>query len=576
MTDKTEKIGRYEIVGNLGEGAMATVSKAFDPEINRTLAIKLLRDERCEDKEYRYRFLREAEASGNLTHPNIVTVYDIGEVNNQPYIAMELLEGETLDKIMESGERLQMTEIIGIGIQLADALGYAHARGIVHRDIKPSNIIRYKERNNIKITDFGIAHMESTNIGQKTRIGMVLGTPQYMSPEQVMGLEVDGRSDLFSVGVILYQLITGEKPFRADTLNSLYFQIMNDEPEPISKKVPDVDPAIRAVVKKLLKKKPQQRYQTGAELASDLSRILHDLKVRQLEEGQPRIIPIRIKWSIAMAVIVTITMLVGLSFAYSKQYQSMASLAQAYGSSLAKFIAFESAEAILIGDWVSIETFVRETQERQQFNDLIIVDHNGAVRGSTDTESAGTPYRMPENTRFLHELDGAEIYDQQMQGSDKAFYFVTPILFQDKEIGRVYLSLSQSSLQGAADLTVLMMIALMIVTVSAVVTVAYLLAHRLSAPIRTLKRSLNEIAHKNFDYRISEQRNDEFGQLYAGFNQMADSLQGPAQQDIEHTRVALPEGVADPEPASQDGDATRVIGSGKGPGSMQMDKKTRD
>src|SRR5690242_1435850 len=177
-----EKIGRFKILEELGRGGMAVVYKAYDPDINRPLAIKVLLEERCGNREYRSRFLAEAKAAGFLSHPNIVTIYDIGEVNDRPYIAMELLEGESLEDDM--GSNRPILDHLAIGIQLAKALDYAHGKGIVHRDIKPSNIIRIKGSNYIKITDFGIARFEDAELTGLTRTGEVLGTPQYMSPEQ--------------------------------------------------------------------------------------------------------------------------------------------------------------------------------------------------------------------------------------------------------------------------------------------------------------------------------------------------------------------------------------------------------
>ena len=182
-----DKIGRFKILEELGRGGMAVVYKAYDPNINRPLAIKVLLEERCADKEYRSRFLAEAKAAGLLSHPNIVTIYDIGEVNDRPYIVMELLEGESLDEYMKSTMARPIRDDLAIGIQLAKALDYAHSKGIVHRDIKPSNIIRLKGSNNIKITDFGIAHIEDPERTRQTQMGEVLGTPQYMSPDRRWG-----------------------------------------------------------------------------------------------------------------------------------------------------------------------------------------------------------------------------------------------------------------------------------------------------------------------------------------------------------------------------------------------------
>lgn len=266
-------LGRYKIIEEVGEGAFAKVYKAYDSEINRMLAIKVLRKDRCMDKEYRSRFLREAKAAGNLSHPNIVIIHDIGEMDDRPYIVMELLEGTPLDQIMKTGAKMPPMDVLNIGIQLANALDYAHGKGIVHRDIKPSNIIQLADSNIFKITDFGIAHMKGLNLEEKTKTGEVLGTPQYMSPEQVLGKKLDGRSDLFSLGVVLYQLLTGRKAFTGETLGTLFLQITTEEPQPIAQIAPEVPRPLSEIVEKLIEKQPQKRFQSGTDLVQALTNI---------------------------------------------------------------------------------------------------------------------------------------------------------------------------------------------------------------------------------------------------------------------------------------------------------------
>jgi serine/threonine protein kinase len=264
-----KEINRYQVRNHIGKGSMADVYEVYDPKTDRLLAIKILREDRREDSEYLQRFFREAKAVGALSHTNIVSIYDIDEFQKRPFIVMEHLKGIPLSELIKSGRRFSFNEIIAIGLQLAMALDYAHSRGIVHRDIKPSNIIIISSNFRVKITDFGIAHFEDPEITMKTRMGDVLGTPQYMSPEQIQGQIVDGRADLFSVGVILYQLLTGERPFSGDTIPTLMYHITTMQPKPLSLG-PDVPRAMRYIVKKLLGKKPEDRYQNGKELAAAL------------------------------------------------------------------------------------------------------------------------------------------------------------------------------------------------------------------------------------------------------------------------------------------------------------------
>jgi serine/threonine-protein kinase len=288
-------VGRYQILEKIGEGAMAAVYKAFDPSINRPLAIKFLRENLCVDPEYRSRFLREAKAAGMLSHPNIVTVFDVGEIEGRPYIAMELVDGEPLGDVAHKGGGLPITEVVDIGIQLAKALDYAHSKGVVHRDIKPNNFLRVKGSTTIKVGDFGIAHIKTTEASEQTRFGTVLGTPNYMSPEQTMGHKVDGRSDLFSAGVVLYELLTGKRPFEGDSVVTVALRIAKEDPPPIDRVRPDVPARLRRIVERCLNKQPEKRFQSGRELADALIKVSRELAEDADEKGRPRMVPLRLK-----------------------------------------------------------------------------------------------------------------------------------------------------------------------------------------------------------------------------------------------------------------------------------------
>ena len=272
IMDNTEikpTLGRYEIVKELGRGAMGTVFLGKDPRINREVAIKTLRYEEIDSEqidEVKKRFFREAEAAGKLSHPNIVTIYDVGEDYDIAYMAMELLDGSDLAKYTKKENLMPIKEIIRIVSCVASALDYAHANGIVHRDIKPANIM-VLNNGEVKVADFGIARVMATS---KTQTGVVLGTPSYMSPEQIAGKKVDGRSDLFSLGVVLYELIAGEKPFNGDSIATLMYNITTTAPQAIKELSPDIPEAVAPIVEKLLSKDVEARYQTGKLLADDL------------------------------------------------------------------------------------------------------------------------------------------------------------------------------------------------------------------------------------------------------------------------------------------------------------------
>ncbi|MBL1278570.1 MAG: protein kinase [Ectothiorhodospiraceae bacterium] len=266
-------LGRYEIESELGRGAMGTVYLGRDPRIGRTVAIKTMAlTEEFESEqleEVRRRFFQEAETAGRLNHPSIVTVYDVGEEHDLAYIAMDYITGNSLEKHIRTDELLSIEQVFSIGIQVAEALGYAHEQKVVHRDVKPGNIIFDAAKSQLKVTDFGIACLTDNS---KTRTGTVLGSPFYMSPEQIAGKKVDGRSDLFSLGVTLYQLFTGYLPFEGDSLTSLMYQITHEKPKGIRKLRPELPTCMTRLINKALEKETDKRFATGQAMADAIKR----------------------------------------------------------------------------------------------------------------------------------------------------------------------------------------------------------------------------------------------------------------------------------------------------------------
>jgi serine/threonine-protein kinase len=261
-------LGRYQVEKELGKGAMGVVYLGKDPKIGRVVAIKTMAlsqefegDELIEVKE---RFFREAETAGRLTHPNIVTIYDAGEEHDLAYIAMEFLKGRDLAPYTKKDTLLPVPQVMSIVARVAEALGYAHQQNVVHRDIKPANIMYEPESDTPKVTDFGIARVTDSS---KTKTGMVLGTPSYMSPEQLAGKKVEGRSDLFSLGVMLYQMLSGTLPFTGESMAQLMFKIANEPHADIRTLNPNLPTCVAAVINKALAKDPEQRYQTGEQMA---------------------------------------------------------------------------------------------------------------------------------------------------------------------------------------------------------------------------------------------------------------------------------------------------------------------
>ena len=279
VANSAQRIGRYEILQELGRGAMGAVYKARDPQIDRTVALKVILTGNLSAQDlqhYKERFYREAQAAGKMSHPGIVTVYDVAEdASGQPYLVMEFVEGTTLDHLLvppgsaPGGERPPLGQLLDIGAQVAEALDYAHRRGVIHRDIKPANILITSE-SKAKIADFGIAKLAGS---QLTQVGQLMGTPAFMSPEQWTGSAVDSRSDLFSLGAVLYWMFTGEKPFAGDTVTAISFKVVQGSPIPARQLNPALPAAIDNILSRCLAKNPEGRYPTGKELAADLEAV---------------------------------------------------------------------------------------------------------------------------------------------------------------------------------------------------------------------------------------------------------------------------------------------------------------
>ena len=303
-----KRLGRYELVEELGRGAMGVVYKARDPKIDRLVAIKVIAPgegpDPTEREQRRDRFQREARAAGRLTHPNIVTIHDVGEDQGRAYLVMELIEGEPFDHILHTRRPLPLDQVLSIADQVASAIDYAHTNSIIHRDIKPANILLTKD-GVAKVTDFGIARIVGT---ETTQTGQISGTPSYMSPEHFSGLKLDGRSDIFSFGAVLYELVSGEQAFPGETISNVMYRIINEDPVPLRRLNPGLPPGLDVCLRKALAKDPARRYAKATDLARDLrtaargealpadSRIAATVKMPSRREVRPRISRRRPLW----------------------------------------------------------------------------------------------------------------------------------------------------------------------------------------------------------------------------------------------------------------------------------------
>jgi len=528
------KIGRYEVAELVGEGAMARVYRARDPDIDRTVAIKLLKDDLCVDKEYVNRFLREARAAGAISHPNIVTIFDVGRHGDTPYITMEFMDEKSLGDVLTENAKMPVKRVLALGMQLARALDHAHRRGIVHRDVKPDNILMMEGAQTVKITDFGIARLDSSDDLQKTNAGTVLGTPRYMSPEQAAGLSVDGRSDLFSLGAILYELLTGKKAFDSNNVATLIFQIMHKDPPQLRTVVPDVPVGLQRIVAKLLAKRADHRFQTGNEVAEALARELTSLNAQEEEVGRNKFMSLRVKWAAmagtAIAIIFTLSMIA----VYYAESRVIRQQVLDSGAALAKFVATQTAVPVLSQNWVPLELFVQDARARGSFDYLVVTDHDHVVKAATVQDLVGKPFMPPAGAAPVMQAEDLTASEVTLPDGKAAFLFDTPILFQKTEIGRIYLGMDRAGMDSVLRSTLLLMSNLGLFTVLSVVAMLYFFGGLLARPIKLLSKSLHDFGAGDLDRRISETRNDEIGQLFTSFNRMADGIHtrfGKGQED---------------------------------------------
>ncbi len=524
-----DSIGRYKLEERIGEGAMADVYRAFDPRINRHLAIKVLKKEFVQDHEYSARFLQEAKAAGALSHPNIVTIYDIGETGGQPYIVMELLDGQPLDAIMLEQKRLKPEQVMAYGIQITQALDYAHAMGVVHRDVKPSNIIVSKDGKSTRLLDFGIARVNNTGdtleMSQSTtQIGAMPGTPRYMSPEQALGQPIDGRSDLYALGVVMYELLTGKKAFSANSMAALMMQITQSEPEPISKFAPDTPVGLQFIVGKLLAKRPERRFQSGAQVALALQRESDVLSTQLQEAKRQRFLPLPLRMTLLMAAITALVLGAGSWFTLHEQNKAMQDLAITSGSAITNFVAKNTGTHMALEDWDQVSVFVKVASEDPNVDDMVVTDQEGIIRGARNERLEGKIY-IPGGGNVIQTKNGTEVIETRGNVARRVFQFSRSVDYAGKNFGKVYVSLKQDELVSASKLSKYLLLTLALMTLTTVVLVAYSVARMLTQPVKRLQLAMRDVTNGNLDFRISHTRKDEIGETFDGFNRMAAAVE---------------------------------------------------
>lgn len=512
-----ERLGRYQIEGELGRGSMSIVYEALDPHINRHLAVKVLREHYARDVKSRQRFLREARSAGGLSHPNIVTVFDVGQVDGFPYLVMERLRGRSLDEFLADGHALTVRQIIDIGIQLAGALHYAHERGVIHRDIKPSNIFFDADSGLVKLVDFGIAAIEHN--ARTSEDDSVAGTPRYMAPEQILGDKIDGRADLYALGVVLYRLLGDRLPFDAEPIGQLAHQILNQPPPKLQPRHERTPVELIELVRRLLAKQPDTRHDDGTQVLEELQEIRADMDRGLLHSARRTTAAWR--WPLALSLLLAVVLGSGLAWIYQSQSAAITETAYGYGDALASVIARETAEALLLEDATALSNLVADFSINPRITHLHVSNQDGVVQASTD------PFLQGENTP---EAEGKSL-ERERSGvrlvalDNGHLEFQTPVRFQARRIGQVQLGIDGHQLQAAAQTTLWMLVVVFLVSVTIVAAGFAWLWRWQQRSIQRIGWGLQRIARGQYDFRLDPRRQDVLASLYRRFNDMATRLE---------------------------------------------------
>jgi serine/threonine-protein kinase len=539
MPDSTlVNLGRYRLDAHIGEGAMADVYRAYDESIDRSVAIKVLKPEFARDDDLVARFMREARAAGALNHPNIATVYDVGQFEGVTYIAMELVEGVTLDVALQAHGRFPFERALLLAQQMASALEYAHARGVVHRDVKPSNMLLGSEGQIIKLLDFGVARIgaDARTDGElgKTQFGQLIGTPRYMSPEQALGTAVDHRSDLFSLGAVLYEIVTGKAAFPGNSLATLAIQVAQKRAEPIEKMAADCPPGFRFIIDKLLAKKPDQRFQSARSLHEAITR-----EVAATSESAPRKgVPLRIKLLSILVLVTGLALWASVHEVSKREQITLERMAAVSGSSIAAFVSGNAGVLVADNaglpveqqDWAPLQAFVVTAAANADIRSATIVDTHGIIRAASDTKLVGRRYLAPSGEMPLRQDKDSGSREDQVtalpdRGDGGGLRFVRPIQYAGRSFGTIDLVLHREALDAAIADTSQLFAMLALAVIAVVAIIGYLSGAMVTRPLNRLRRALDDAATTEFALRISHRRRDEFGAAFDAFNRAAAAIE---------------------------------------------------
>lgn len=493
---------------------MSIVYEGFDSRIDRPLAIKVLRERLARDVNARQRFLREARAAGGLSHPNIVTVFDVGQNDGLPFLAMEHLSGRTLGARLAGDDAPGSTEtVLKIALQLASALDYAHRHGVIHRDLKPANIHFDSDSGLVKIMDFGIAAIDRPDSSQRKT--PIVGTPTHMAPEQLLGRGDDARSDLYSLGVVLFELLTGELPFEGGDTDAVIEQVISHSTRPLKPLQHDTPRELVELVYRLMAREPDSRPASARQVVEELEEIRSGMQRGLLQSVRRRS---RLwRWPLSIGAAVALVLVFGLSHVYRSQTGAIESATFGFGDALASLVAQETAEALILEDTTALSIMVSDFSVNPQIEHLHVADAAGTVQASTNPFLQGQIVPEPMGT----EVDRQSGSVRLTRSADGLLQFSVPVRFQARRVGEVHLGLDGSGLDTTAATTLSMLALVFSITVLVVALGVAWIIRRQQRVLERLTWGLKRLSRGQIDFRLEGDRRDEFSKVYRQFNRLA-------------------------------------------------------
>ena len=529
------QLGRYELKEMIGEGAMSQVYKAYDPVLQRTLAIKVLKPEFSEDKERLSFFLNEVHVSGKLNHHNIVQIFDVGSVDEVPFIVMEFVDCQSLDDWMKEQTDISLDKVTDIMTQLASALEYAHSKGISHRDIKPSNIL-IETNGRVRLTDFGVAYLhEQTELDQTQTI---VGTPFYMSPEQLAGGVPDSRSDLYSMGVVFYQLVFGTLPFEASSIRNLVDLIQKSEVDLTASKCPH---AIKKVIRRLLHKKPTFRYSSAGELVKQLNAVSVELSTKDPKWSEK--ITSTWRYTAIVATALSTLLVALLAFTLNDLSTSLSEVLGSYGRMLVQQTKEQVDEALLLGDDLALGITVERLSNNDEIEYLYVTDHEGLIKASKQPDMMGKVYRPPLDLVRVEQAQNVNIFQlKRDEHGNRIYHLTSPILFNGKEIGAVVMGLSANSVADVWTRTAWALGLFILIACIMITAIVYYLCRFFTRQFSQLGQALQSLYVGNYYTRLHVDRIDEIGYAKRQFNELAEQMETfILESDPDFEEETLPE-----------------------------------